>query len=111
MSKKYICYEDGIMGLYTMGQLVDLYEEKIDNMEYPKFDCWVYDMIKMDIIKPISKEEFYRHGRVFLHEDGFFIYEDELKAEWEEMDTDYTLYEYIRVCTILENGVLAEVVY
>lgn len=54
----YKCYEPDIEGTYTYNDLVLSYESIIDKSEYPTFEGWLYDMVKMGIlIKEVVENE------------------------------------------------------
>ena len=45
----YLYYENGIEESYTIETLKIYYEKEIDKTDYPDFECWMHDMIKMSI--------------------------------------------------------------
>lgn len=46
---RYRCYEEGYEGEYTEEELVDLYKREVDKKEYPDYESWYADMIKLSI--------------------------------------------------------------
>ena len=46
---RYRCYEEGYVGEYTKEGLVDLYEKVVNKKEYPDYESWYADMIKLSI--------------------------------------------------------------
>lgn len=45
----YLYYENGIEEPYTIETLKIYYEKEIDKLDYPDFECWMRDMIKLGI--------------------------------------------------------------
>lgn len=45
----WISFEDGIRGSYTKDELRKLYDETVDEGEFPDFDCWLLDMERSGI--------------------------------------------------------------
>ena len=46
---RYRCYEEGYVGEYTEEELVDLYKRVVDKNDYPDYESWYADMIKLSI--------------------------------------------------------------
>ena len=46
---RYRCYEEGYVGEYTEDELVDLYKRVVNKKEYPDYESWYADMIKLSI--------------------------------------------------------------
>lgn len=50
---RYRCYEEGYEGEYTEEELIDLYKRVVDKKEYPDYESWYADMIKLSIFVKI----------------------------------------------------------
>lgn len=45
-----VIYENPLQGrLFTERQMYEIYRDLADKEEYPDFECWIYDMIKMEV--------------------------------------------------------------
>lgn len=47
--KNYICWENGFE-CYNEIEIKEVYEKEIDKKEFPDFDDWLYDMLRMSIL-------------------------------------------------------------
>lgn len=54
MTTRYICYEEGFEGVYTLEQMQELYKEIIDKSEYIDFSDWLVDMLKSGIFTEVK---------------------------------------------------------
>ena len=49
----YVCYEDGVK-YYTQAEIEQVYQDEILKSEYPTYQGWMDDMLKMDILYIIA---------------------------------------------------------
>ena len=49
----YVCYEDGVK-YYTQAEIEQVYQNEILKSEYPTYEGWMDDMLKMDILYIIA---------------------------------------------------------
>ena len=50
MTEKFICYEAECEGIYTLGQLKEMWETQIDKSNFSDFDAWLEEMKQHQIL-------------------------------------------------------------
>lgn len=52
--KKYISYEEGCKGTYTLEEMQTLYKEEVNKKEYATFEDWLHDMLKSGVFEEVK---------------------------------------------------------
>ena len=54
---KYITYEEPLKGeSFTLEQMQEVYEVRVDKKEYPEFSIWLHDMIRSGVFEEVVNE-------------------------------------------------------
>ena len=67
----YVCYEDGVE-YYSQQEIERVYQNEILKSEYPTFDGWMDDMLKMQILYVVNAEIKNVNGHYEIFVNGKF---------------------------------------
>lgn len=52
--KKYISYEEGSKGTFTLEEMQTLYKKEVNKEEYVDFETWLFDMLKSGVFEEVK---------------------------------------------------------